>query len=124
MRTNGIEIPLSHFGPRREVDKQKGLHNYDLTPQEVSIIGAIVDRLHHMLVERDPIRAHTQFDALTVAMDVATVHCNGRRLKLTQLLMCDSSDFRSDMIKIHTHLDRVTGKLPSEIRLIFEETVI
>lgn len=121
---NGIEIPLSHFGPRKPQDKQKGLHNYNLTPQEISIIGAIVDRLHSMLIERDPIRAHTQFDALTVAMDIATIHCNDRRLKLSQLLMCDASDFRADMIKIHTHLNRTTGKLPNEIRLIFEENVI
>ena len=124
MKSNGIDIPLSHFGPRRKIDKQKGLHNYNLTSQEVSIIGAIVDRLHRMLVERDPIRAHTQFDALTVAMDIATIHCNDRRLKLSQLLMCDASDFRNDMIKIHTHLNRVTGKLPNEIRLIFEDNVL
>ena len=116
LKHNGTELP-GHWGELG----QAGLLRYKLTPQEISLIVAIVERLYQMLAAHDPVKAAGAFDVLTMQMDLATIHCNDRRLNLSKLLASDATDFRMDMLALHLFTDRTLGKLPPHVRLQCEE---
>ena len=109
-QTNGISIPLADVMAKPDA-AAPGALNFNCPPEDHVLIAGIVDRLRDMLRERDPARA-LQFDPLLIAMDLTSLHCNGTPLKLRQLLMCDASDFRNDLITIYLHINRKTGQLP------------
>jgi len=120
LKHNGVELP-GHFNSFDAVLRQAGLHRYTLTPQEIGLIRAIVERLHAMLAAHDPVKAAGAFDVLTMQMDIATIHCNDRRLNLSKLLASDATEFRMDLLAMHLYTDRKIGKLPNHIRLQCEE---
>jgi len=107
-------VPLDQFKSR-----QSGISFDWSDPNDPYLITQIAERMLIMLRQRNPDLAR-YVDAFAIAMDVAVVHCNGRRLRLMQLLMSDAIDFASDMFAIRAHLHRHTGKLPDDVRLIFQ----
>jgi hypothetical protein len=120
LKHNGVDLP-GHFNSFDAVLRQAGLHRYTLTAQEIGLIRAIVERLHAMLAAHDPVKAAGAFDVLTMQMDIATIHCNDRRLNLSKLLLSDATDFRMDLLAMHLYTDRKIGKLSPHVRLQCEE---
>jgi hypothetical protein len=116
---NGVDL-LGHWGDLAPAN----LHRYNLTSQEITLIHAIVERLQAMLRAHDPMRTAVEFDGLTLAMDIATVHCNDRRINLSKLLASDATDFRMDLLALHVFTDRATGKLANDVTLKFQENKV
>lgn len=96
---------------------QRATLNFKCSPQEMALIVKCGARCYDIVFNGH----HVPCDAMLQAMNLATVHCNGRPMKLLQLLMSDNADFIRDMGDIHHYLNTETGKLPDSMKLIFEE---
>ncbi len=70
------------------------------------LVHDIVQRLHTTSPIPLPIDAQ-----LSLLLDIAAVHLNGRPLDLKGLLAADDMDFGLELLQINTKLDRDTGKL-------------
>lgn len=92
---------------RKEAGSNAFQLSYDCPPNEMKLlfeIGARAVAMYKAVAQRD-------VSAQDVIMDIATVHCNGKPLKLLQLLMSDNADFQHDIAGMRIHLDRRTGQL-------------
>ena len=56
-------------------------------------------------------------DALQLCMDVKNVHCNGRPLKLFEMLNGNDEHFKHDMMMIHKYVNRIDGGIPLDVPL-------
>lgn len=109
---------LSKFHGLLGGDPGKATLNFTMPDNEMAMCIAIGARIHEILtkVYKQPC------DAMLQAMNVATVHCNGRPLRLFALLhTADHTAFIHDLGNIHHFLNTTTGKLPDSLVLNFEE---
>ena len=90
--------------------------SYRCSPADMELIFKIADRGVEMASANG-----VTIDRLLAAQDIATVHCNGRPLKLWQFLASDSADFAHDFTAIGRWLDRKTGVMTGGIVLRFSE---
>lgn len=97
--------------------KQRATLNFNCSPNDMALIVKCGARCYDIVHNGHGVEC----DAMLQAMNLAAVHCNGRPMKLLQLLMADNSDFIRDMGNIHHFLNTETGKLPDSLKLIFEE---
>jgi len=89
---------------------------YECSANDMALIFKIAERGVEMAAEHK-----VTIDKMLAAQDIATVHCNGRPLKLWQFLAGDASDFAHDFTAIGRFLDRRAGVLTGGIVLRFEE---
>lgn len=90
--------------------------NFSVSPVDFELIHRIVQRFGEAMRTRPvPI----PFDSFQLVMDLCA-NQNNRPLNLLQFLMCDYSDFVHELALIHLHVDRGTGKIDQQWRLMFE----
>ena len=77
---------------------------WNATLEEMKQIDEIV-----LKAIREGIASKTQVRLLK--MDLEAAHCNGMPLDFDQLLEFPLADFAHDVVGIHNHIDRDTGKL-------------
>ena len=83
--------------------------SFDTTQHEHDTIRKIADRCQAIgEANCKPITPETH---RCIQMDVTACHCNGRPLRLDDLLKADVFNFTHDIVGIREHLDRHTGKL-------------
>ena len=92
------------------------LLNWDITPDDMRLIQAIVERGIAMWKAQG-----IQLDPLRAAMDISACHANGCPLELMRFLMSDSTDFVSDFSGIGMHIDNRSGKLVNDYKPIFRK---
>jgi hypothetical protein len=81
--------------------------SFAVTPVEADLIVKIADRALRMAKE-----VGTDLGTpLDLEMDLTATHCNGRELRLSDLLAAPEFDFVHDVWGIVNHLDRTTGAL-------------
>lgn len=81
--------------------------NWETTALDRDVIECIITR-----AERDIEDYHNFVNSRTNAiMDITATHLNGCPLKLRDLLRADDFNFKHDIIGIHNHINRRTGKL-------------
>lgn len=76
--------------------------SWKTTKREQELIGEIVQRAYTACRIRDK---------TTLMMDLTATHANGTPLDLEGLLAADSFNFSHDILGIHRHINRETGKL-------------
>jgi hypothetical protein len=76
--------------------------NWNATRREMGQVVKIIDRIQ---------KEGHQVDRSTLVMDLETVHCNGCRLRLGDMVGGRISDIMHDVNGISKHLDRKTGQL-------------
>lgn len=81
--------------------------SFDVTRADSRLILSIARRAI------DTIQVLTQqgYDVLDIVMDLTACHANGCPLRLADLLESHPFGFAHDILGIHRHLDRTTGKL-------------
>lgn len=57
-------------------------------------------------------------DRMGAACDLAVVHCNDGALDLLKFLHADSTEFAHDYSRIRRFINRQTGRLPSDCKLV------
>jgi hypothetical protein len=77
-----------------------------ITRSEKPIVRDIAIRARRMALAAGIKRAAINFE-----MDIAAVHNNDVKLRLSDLLAADDFNFSHDVFGIYQHLDRSTGKL-------------
>lgn len=78
------------------------------TPEDAALIRQIVARA----VKLNPLLApDTQVEPMDMSMDITACHCNGCRLRLTELLEADDANFGHDVFGIRRFIDRTTGMM-------------
>lgn len=80
--------------------------SFHTTPEEGCLIAKIVCRA--AITEWFDELYRKEIDCI---MDITAVHANGCPLNLQKLLDAPDYDFSHDIVGIHGHLDRKTGKL-------------
>ena len=98
--------------------KERATLNFHCSPQDMALIVKCGARCYDIVHNGHGVEC----DAMLQAMNLAAVHCNGRPMKLLQLLMADNADFIQDMGNIHHWLNTETGKLPDSLVLLFQES--
>ena len=88
---------------------------WQTSPEDARLIDLIVRRAMHMGKPHG-----INLDYLLSCMDVTSVHLNDRPIKLLQLLMSDNADFSGDFATIISAINRKTGKLSSDVKLLFQ----
>lgn len=78
---------------------------FTATKKESAIIRGMAMRAAKLLNYKD------NSGVLDLIMDIEATHCNGSRLKLTELSIAKDFDFLHDITGISRHLNRTTGKL-------------
>lgn len=76
--------------------------NFDATPEEFELVNEIAKRAT---------KENKCLDFLTVSMDIMAAHCNGCKLKLTELLHADNGNFFHDVFGITNNINKRTAKL-------------
>lgn len=76
--------------------------NWDLTKEESDLILKIAERANKLYPETS---------LVFWGMDITATHCNGRRLKLENLLNSDDFNFVHDILGIRGNINRITGKI-------------
>lgn len=111
LRAKSAEMPA---GPAHMF----GTINYaDMSRHDLDLAHAIANRWVEFCQARGLPRESVSI--IETAMDLITVHLNGCRLELFQLLMSDTSDFVHDLAGISKFLDRRNGHLMNEFRPCF-----
>lgn len=105
----GIVREKSAYGKTGEL-------NMACTPQERELAMMIAARGAQFM---KAYKVHE--DVLTAAMDIVAVHMNDRRLRLLDFLQADVTQFAHDYSRIRTSINRMTGRIDSNIVLCFEE---
>lgn len=104
------------FGSAQQKDKplheQLSSITYDtLTPYEADLIGRIAARMVDLAAS-----IGIALDKFSLAMDLATVHCNSCPLDLTALFYAGNDNLSHDVIGIARHIDRGNGHLLNGFR--------
>lgn len=99
--------------------RDKPTLNFTCSPQDMALIIQCGARCFDIVHNGHGIEC----DAMLQSMNLAAVHCNGRPMKLLQLLMSDNADFIKDMGDIHHFLNTDTGKLPDSMKLRFQQEI-
>lgn len=95
----------------RQVQAALGLPRMDASRSELKLIADIVSRLNDIVGDEVPL------DRLSLMMDLEACHCNGCPLDLVSLLEAARDyDLVHDVMGIHRHLNRETGKLEDFFR--------
>lgn len=102
---------------RKEAGSQAFQLSYACSNADMHLIFEIAARAIAMY-EAHGLPTPTPYD---IAIDVATVHCNGNPLKLMQFVMSDNADFQHDLAGLRIHLDRKIGALKNGWKPIFAE---
>lgn len=102
---------------RKEAGSQAFQLSYACSDSDMQMIFEIAARAIAMY-QAHGLPTPTPYD---IAIDVATMHCNGNPLKLMQFMMSDNADFQRDLVGLRIHLDRRTGQLMNGWRPIFGE---
>jgi hypothetical protein len=89
--------------------------NLKLSPNEHSLCTLIAQRGAEFMRLYD-----VHEDVITAAIDIAAVHLNDRPLLLLDFLQADVTSFAADYSRIRRHINRTTGRLPSDVLLCFE----
>lgn len=77
--------------------------SFKVSPADCEIIQAIAERAAKQL--------HGFQDRMHTAMDITACHANGMPLRLQELLDADQFNFSHDVVGIHNHICRDTGKM-------------
>ena len=91
---------------------------FNTTKAEFALIEKIAMRAVRMASD-----AGWDYAERDAQMDVSACHCNGTRLRLSDLLDADDFNFAHDVFGIRTHLDRNTGKLSDHFWPRFAEVI-
>ncbi len=76
--------------------------NFNTTIEEDTTIAKITKRAKSL---------NPRINSMDVMMDLTAVHCNGCKLKLSELLNANNSDFIHDVAGITQNINRDTGGL-------------
>jgi hypothetical protein len=90
--------------PKHQRAAKRGYINWATSREEATLIAKIVQRAM-------PLCADLEIDVATLTMDLTAAHLNGTPLDLERLLEARDFDFEYDVLGIHRHIDRRTGRL-------------
>ncbi len=81
--------------------------SFHASREDHQLIGKIADRFISIASGNEPEKT----DRLSLVMDLTACHANGCKLRLTDLLDADTTNFLHDVCGIRRHIDRETGEL-------------
>ena len=98
--------------PQSRVKFTTGYRNGQIIKQIAERFVALHEHLNGA-----PLKARERSDLLQhTVMDISATHANGNPLRLESLLATDDFNLLHDVVGIHNHLDRSTGKLINHFR--------
>lgn len=97
---------------------------FDASPNDQVLLNAIARRWLSIAREyfkrtRGRDLSQGDIDVLQLTVDLYNVHCNGRPLRLFDMLHGDATQLQEDFAAIHQHVDRVNGGIPLQVPLHF-----
>lgn len=92
--------------------------SFAVSQYDQKLIHAIVDRAWEDGYIRN-FYTNVKENRIDMQMDITAVHASGNPLRLQELLEANKSNFTHDVLGIATFLNRETGKLDCNFRLLF-----